>query len=188
MVDAQAAPQAAADAISGAQLASIAAAAAQRLEMQLGSRVETIMAGMSIKVANLPAGMLGETTGNTILIDNDGGGYGWFVDATPGDDAEFLPTATATTLAAQPGSAAADRVDLLTTVMHEMGHVLGYDHSSSLDLMYPTLPLGERRLLAGAAAASTSQSLGSQSSTSNNLVDDLFASLGEDGKREWSLV
>ena len=36
--------------------------------------------------------------------------------------------------------------------MHEMGHVLGYEHSNSLNLMYPTLPLGDRRLLAAGAA------------------------------------
>jgi hypothetical protein len=52
------------------------------------------------------------------------------------------------TLAAGNGSPAAQQVDLLTTVMHEMGHVLGHEHSESVDLMYPTLPLGTRRTLA----------------------------------------
>jgi hypothetical protein len=28
--------------------------------------------------------------------------------------------------------------------MHEMGHLLGYDHSSALDLMHPNLSLGTR--------------------------------------------
>jgi hypothetical protein len=185
MVDASTAPQGSADAISSAQLAAVAAGAVQRLEAQLGARVETAMAGVSIKVANLPAGMLGETTGNTILIDDDGAGYGWFVDTTPGDDAEFSPIA-ANTLAARPGSAAVNRADLLTTVMHEMGHVLGYEHSNSLDLMYPTLPLGERRLLAGAATVLAADSQGSHRSSANGILDDVFASLGEDGKREWA--
>jgi len=189
MVDARTAPLGPAGAITNAQLAPIAAAAIQRLETQLGNGIETTMAGVSIKLANLPAGMLGETVGNTILIDNDAAGYGWFVDTTPGDDAEFLPTAAANTLAARPGSGVGNRADLLTTIMHEMGHVLGYDHSSSLDLMYPTLPLGERRLLAGGAAtALTSDGLGSHRSSADGVLDDVFASLGEDGKREWRLA
>jgi len=74
----------------------------------------------------------------------------------------------------------------LTTVMHEMGHVLGYEHSNSLDLMYPTLPLGERRLLAGAATVLAADSLGNHRSSANGILDDVFASLGEDGKREWA--
>jgi hypothetical protein len=189
MVDARTAPQAAASAITAAQLTPIVAAAVERLEMQLGSRVETAMAGVTIKLANLPAGMLGETAGNTILIDDNAAGYGWFVDTTPGDDAEFSPTAAANTLAARPGSAVGNRADLLTTVMHEMSHVLGYDHSSSLDLMYPTLPLGERRLLAGgAAAALAGNGLQNHGSSANGALDDLFASLGADAKREWRLV
>ena len=61
---------------------------------------------------------------------------------------EFADVLGPNALAAQNGSPAANRVDLLTTVMHEMGHLLGYDHSSALDLMYPTLPLGTRRTLA----------------------------------------
>ena len=104
------------------------------------------MAGVSIKVANLASPALGETSGNTIWIDDDAAGYGWFVNPTPGDDAEFSML-TPTDLVARPRSAAANRADLLTTVMHEMGHILGYEHSSSLDLMYPTLPLGERRAI-----------------------------------------
>jgi predicted Zn-dependent protease len=53
----------------------------------------------------------------------------------------------ADTLAAQDGSAAAERADLLTTVMHEMGHALGDGHSSAEDLMFPSLSLGQRRAL-----------------------------------------
>jgi hypothetical protein len=56
---------------------------------------------------------------------------------------------------ATPDSAAAGKMDLLTTVMHELGHVLGYDDHSvhsplTLDhstLMTETLPTGVRRSL-----------------------------------------
>ena len=174
MVAASAAPQGSAADLDNAELAPIAAEAVHRLEAQLGSQVETVMAGVNIKIANLAPGMLGETSGKTIWIDDDAAGYGWFVDATPGDDAEFSPL-TPTDLVARPGSAAANRADLLTTVMHEMGHVLGYEHSNSLDLMYPTLPLGVRRSLAGGADASN-----------NGALDDVFASLNANGKTDWS--
>jgi len=93
------------------------------------------MAGVEIKVANLPSGVLGETSGKTIWIDDDAAGYGWFVDPTPSDDAEFVKVLGSDSLAAQKGTSAATRVDLLTTVMHEMGHVLGYDDTSSDGLM-----------------------------------------------------
>jgi hypothetical protein len=146
-VAAGAAPQHSTALLTNFQLAPITAEATQRLETQLGSQVETAMAGMTIKVANLPAGVLGETSGNTIWIDDDAAGYGWFVDPTPGDDAEFANVIGPNARAAASGSPAADRADLLTTVMHEMGHLLGYGHSSSLDLMYPSLSLGARRSL-----------------------------------------
>jgi hypothetical protein len=146
MVDASTAPQDSAAMLSDAQLAPIAAEAIRRLESQLGSQVETTLAGATIKIANLSTGILGETAGNTIWIDDNAAGYGWFVDPTPGDDAEFAPVAAAE-LAAQPGSAAGNRADLLTTVMHEMGHLLGYQHTAD-DLMQALLPLGVRRNLA----------------------------------------
>jgi hypothetical protein len=147
-VDASAAPPTSAALLSDAQLAPIAAEAARRLEAQLGSQVETAMAGVQIKVANLSPGVLGETLGKTIWIDENAAGYGWFVDPTPGDDVEFAETPGVDTLAALPGTAAADRADLLTTVMHEMGHLLGYQHAAD-DLMQAVLPLGARRDFVG---------------------------------------
>jgi hypothetical protein len=55
-------------------------------------------------------------------------------------------------LTAVPGSAAAGQMDLLTTVLHELGHVLGFDDQQALrpisaTLMTETLPDGVRRLL-----------------------------------------
>ncbi|MBL4908243.1 MAG: matrixin family metalloprotease, partial [Sneathiella sp.] len=69
-----------------------------------------------------------------ILIDADAAGHGWFIDETPLDDDEF------------DGGSTVDGMDLLTTVMHEMGHSLGIDDHSSDDddLMNATLDEGER--------------------------------------------
>jgi hypothetical protein len=69
-------------------------------------------------------------------MDADAAGYGWFVDPTPWDDAEF-------TAGAAPAG-----MDLLTAVMHEFGHILGFrDVPAALDsLMSGTLEEGVRRL------------------------------------------
>ena len=131
------------------QLQPIVAAAEQRWASALGKNVSAAFNGVTVQLADLPAGMLGETLGKTILIDRDAAGYGWFVDSTPNDDVEFADLLGSHTLAAQKGTAAAQRVDLLTTVMHEMGHVLGDGDLAAMvdDLMNGDLPLGARRTL-----------------------------------------
>jgi subtilisin-like proprotein convertase family protein len=138
-------PQGAPALLSNARLAPIVAEAARRWQRELGTRATVGLAGVKVEVADLPGGMLGEATGKTIRIDRDAAGYGWFVDPTPGDDREFAALAASHTLTAQNGTAAAQRADLLTAVMHEMGHVLGYGDDLVGDLMNSVLPLGARR-------------------------------------------
>ncbi len=97
---------------------------------------------IAIEVTDLPGAMVGEARGSTIALDRTAAGWGWFVDPTPLDDAEF-GEGTAT-------GAAADRIDLLTTVAHEMLHVLGRaDLDAALyphDVMARSLPRGVRRV------------------------------------------
>src|SRR5262249_24346762 len=64
-------------------------------------------------------------------------GYGWFIDATPADDSEFPAT---------PESPAYGKVDLLTVVVHEIGHALGFEHDSGDGIMAESLPLGVPRM------------------------------------------
>lgn len=122
-------------------------------------QVLATLSGVNVQLADLPGGMLGEDSGRTILIDRNAAGYGWFVDPTPAGDAEFAARLGPDALAAANGSPAAHLVDLLTTVMHEMGHVLGYRDDTSGDLMKATLPLGVRRtVVVDEAFASFAQS------------------------------
>ncbi|MHA3773190.1 Calx-beta domain-containing protein [Verrucomicrobiota bacterium sgz303538] len=103
---------------------------------------------VSFTVKDMPGYYLGEANGTQITLDVDGAGNGWFVDSTPLDDSEFAGTGTR--LGATANGGAAGRVDALTTVMHEMGHVLGLDDSyASADrdnLMYGWVGFGERRV------------------------------------------
>ena len=66
-------------------------------------------------------GLASEST-NYVWIDTDAAGYGWRVS---GDRAQR------------------GRVDLLSTLTHELGHMLGYDH----DVMGESLHVGERYLV-----------------------------------------
>ena len=144
MVNAATAPQGSPQSVTDQQLAPIVVAAEQRWVAVDGTQVLAAMAGVKVQVANLPGGLLGETIGKTILIDVNAAGYGWFVDTTPTKDEEFTPS-NQQLRAIDPR--AVDRIDLLTVVEHELGHVLGLkDLSTSTDdLMSGVLGIGVRR-------------------------------------------
>ncbi len=127
------------------ELSTIVAEAKNRLIAALGTQVSNALDQICIHIADLRDGILGQTSGSTVKIDDDGAGYGWFVDSTPVDDSEFGAAGDSYSLVANAGSSAESRVDLLTTVMHEMGHILGYSDESLGDLMDGALPLATRR-------------------------------------------
>jgi large repetitive protein len=90
---------------------------------------------LTFEVTNLPKGQLAEAqvsefgangapTKATIFIDDDANGVGWFIDTTPQDNSEF--TGTDTYFQATPNSTASGKYDLLTAILHEMGHTLGF--------------------------------------------------------------
>ena len=83
-------------------------------------------------MADLAGNAIGEQTPGHITIDTDAAGHGWFVDPTPNDNSEFThaQNAAGTDLLTDPSNAAAGHLDLLTTVTHEMGHVLGLPDDS----------------------------------------------------------
>jgi hypothetical protein len=77
-------------------------------------------------------------------MDQNAASWGWFVDSTPRSDAEF-------TTPANQGEQ--HRLDLLTVVMHEMGHVLGKEHEDT-GVMIDILPAGTRRTPGSAVSLS----------------------------------
>ena len=144
---AAAAPQGISDTarLTEAQLTTIADEATRRLSgsITLTSDERAALAGVSIDVIDLPGLEIGRTNGSSILIDADAAGHGWFIDATPRDDAEFR-RAVDGGLAAKPGSDADGRIDLLTAIAHELGHVIDRDHDSALPFMASELESGVR--------------------------------------------
>jgi|CXWL01.1.fsa_nt_gi hypothetical protein len=103
--------------------------------------------GVTLSFADLPAGALGQTTGNAITLDTTASGNGWYIDTTPGLNEEYLPTSNPNEWVAKAGSAAAGKMDMLTVLLHEYGHALGIDHNADAhDYMGTTLTAGVRRL------------------------------------------
>jgi hypothetical protein len=78
------------------------------------------LASVRFVIDDLPGLKLAETFGSMITIDLDAAGWGW--DVTP-------------------GAVEAGRIDLLSVLRHELGHVLGYEHDD-LALMGETIDPG----------------------------------------------
>ncbi len=137
-----------------AALDAVVAAAIERW-VAAGVTDEQLAALQAVKfdIADMPGIYLGTSSANGIQLDSDGAGFGWFIDRTPGDDVEFGGTGTA--LTGLSGSAA-NRIDLLTVVLHELGHAIGledtYLSTNSSNLLYGYINPGERRLPAAGQA------------------------------------
>lgn len=93
---------------------------------------------------------LGSSSEGLVQLDRKAAGHGWFIDPTPMDDDEFAKPVSATCAYTAPQGSPAGRIDLLTTVLHEMGHAAGltdaYEARSRDNLMHGYLTVGERRL------------------------------------------
>ncbi|MCH9725870.1 MAG: hypothetical protein K0U86_13315 [Planctomycetes bacterium] len=102
------------------------------------------MSGVEVKVVDLSGTTLGRAIPGTIYLDVNAAGHGWFVDSTPLDHSEFSVDSQLS-LIALPESAAAGRVDLWTVILHELGHLMGYEHEAE-GVMEETLAPGVRKL------------------------------------------
>ncbi|WP_431024660.1 hypothetical protein [Halomonas sp. H5] len=111
---------------------------------------------IQIEIADLGDGRLALADGLTILIDGGAAGHGWFVDPTPWNDDAFRRGLEDGVLLAVPSSEAHGRIDLLTVLMHEIGHLMGLDHleatGEGYQLMHEALPTGMRILPDGVMA------------------------------------
>jgi hypothetical protein len=107
----------------------------------------------------------------SIVIDNDAAGWGWHVDtSTP---------------------PASGRVDLLSTVLHELGHIIGLDHDDHADSpMAAALGSGTRHLPAafsplaapltgGAFSVGSGQPTLAPSLSAVSATDRVFMQLGQ---------
>jgi hypothetical protein len=141
----------AAPAIEQDDLARLVRAAASRMNAAGASADMTnALAALGLQLVDLPGGQLGRVSGNRVAFDPHAAGWGWFVDPTPDEDEEFEPPSPETgERRAKPGGPADGRMDLLTALLHEMGHTRGeidldpVAHAGSL--MAAKLPSGVRR-------------------------------------------
>ena len=117
-----------------------------------GLRTEQLewLRAVSVGIEELPAGMLAYATDRNIVLDITGAGHGWFVDTSAADDREFGANLLGGFQLAATEDIAIGKVDALTVIMHEIGHILGMPdngaRSASSPLMNGTLATGQRAI------------------------------------------
>jgi hypothetical protein len=144
--------------LTDSQLAPVVDAAVARIE-SVAPGASSELEDLQFQIVDLPDELLGLTVGETIRIDVDAAGYGWHFEQHE----------------ANLGNR--HSVDLLTVVLHELGHVLGLDHHES-GVMDDTLTLGTRRLPDdefGALFSDTEfDAVGDSPVLDTKLIDELF--------------
>ena len=106
-----------------------------------------LLENVMINLDDLANVEIGRVENRQITIDADGTGWGWFVDPTPQESSEFNFNSTGDEGIALAGTEAANKLDLLSVLIHEMGHILGLaDNDTPQDVMNGFTTTGLRRL------------------------------------------
>lgn len=134
------------------ELDRIVAAALARWEATgLSAGQSALLRALVFEVTDdLPGRHLGDAGNGRIRVSRSAAGQAWFIDPQPDSDLAFPLAAAATRRHAGRESAPAGLVDLLSALLHEMGHILGlpdlYEPKDRGDVMFGFLTRGERRL------------------------------------------
>jgi hypothetical protein len=149
------------------------------------------MRNVEFRVADLPDTFLGLSVRRgpgsaAVWVDTDAAGSGWFVDASPADNAEFAKRVADNIHATAHDSALAGRSDLLTVVAHELGHSIGVAHTTHLSTMTDSLPTGVRilpdqTLVAAAAEVATQPTFGAMHSFRDTVTSPFAQQLSQNG-------
>ena len=92
-----------------------------------------VLQAATVEIHNLRGNLLAATSGNSVVVDDDGANRSWFVD--PAGASTEVP---------------ADQIDLLSVLMHEQGHLLGLEHDADTtpdSIMFSVFQTGERRTI-----------------------------------------
>jgi len=135
----------------------------------------------TVTIGALPTNTIGATNGEAIIIDGSAAGWGWLVD---GSNADFRATVTAGVYQAMPNTAATGKMDLLSTVLHELGNAMGFAEDLGADVAGKVLSAGERRVPGigwDSMGAMPSLLNGGLNETNSSWIADFLDNTGQGG-------